>query len=304
MNSLRVRPRAHANLQDWVAAEKGYFEDEGLDNISLVVNQFEATAPEGKELPKQELGAYGVAVSDPSKAENPEDESNVNTFCHWAVNMAVGGQHGKMWAHAYSWTLSGLYAAPDSNIETPEDLANVPIAVGLQSGSHFSTVLALEKYLAADQIKLQFVGGPNQRMGLLLDGRVQVANGLGCPCSILEQNGFRKIIDNSFIQGFLISGDVPEQDIAAYFRALRKAQRDIDLDAEPYRHYLIEHSVPAIYHKYIKNPAALAIPTRIVFDDYTKEMYEETRRWMDAHDFFDDVHKTAATTAYDDAMIT
>jgi len=49
----------------------------------------------------------------------------VSCACHWAVNMSVGGSHGRMWAHAYSWTVSGIYVAPDSPIDRPEDLAGV-----------------------------------------------------------------------------------------------------------------------------------------------------------------------------------
>jgi hypothetical protein len=32
-------------------------------------------------------------------------------------------------------------------------------------------------------------------------------------------------------------------------------------------------------------------------------MYEETRRWMDSHDFFDDVETTEEATPYRDAMM-
>ena len=33
---------------------------------------------------------------------------------------------------------------------TPEDLAGVPISVGYRSGSHYSTIQALEQYLPLD----------------------------------------------------------------------------------------------------------------------------------------------------------
>lgn len=303
MAQLRVRPRGHASLQDWVAAEKGYFEDEGLSDIGFVTHRPDLSVIQQEALPVQTGGAYEAAEADPSKRDDPEEATNVNTFCHWAVNMAVGGSHGRMWAHAYSWTVSGIYVPADSKIERPEDLAGVPIAVGRHSGSHFSTVLSLEKYLPADAINVQFVGTPNIRLGLLLEGKVQAGNGLGAPCYVLEQNGFRKIIDNSFIQGFLLSGDVPVDQVQAYFRALKRAQQDIDLDPEPYKPMVVEHSIPKEFHSWIKSVPALGIPTRIVFEEYTREMFEETRRWMDSRDFFDDERKEAATTPYEEAML-
>lgn len=315
MVQFRVQPRTHATLQDWVAATKGYFEAEGLTDIGFITRGFEepqssteralrlrGIMPSGP-VPGQTRGAYEAAVADPSRRDDPALCSHVNTFCHWAVNMSVSSNHGRMWAHAYSWTVSGIYVPPDSPLEKPEDLAGVPIAVGLHSGSHFSTVQALEHYLPLDQITLQFVGGPNERLGLLLERRVPAANGLGMPCFILEQHGFHKLIDNSFIQGFLMSGDVDRETVAAYFRALRKAQRDIDLDAEPYKPSLMEYSIPKEYHRYVKNVAGLGVPTRVVFEDYTQEMYEETRQWMDAHDFFSEDEKSQPAVPYEKAML-
>ena len=122
MNEFRVRPRSHASLQDWVAADKGYFEDEGLSNLNFVKQSFDGSSLGGPDLPEQKTGAYDVAATDPSKSEK---RTNLNTFGHWAVNQAGGGGHGRMWAHAYSWTVSGIYVPPGSPIETPEQLAGV-----------------------------------------------------------------------------------------------------------------------------------------------------------------------------------
>ena len=308
MAKFRVTPRSHSSLQDWVAEEKGYFADEGLTDFDLVVQRVGFEEGYGNPLgpdqvPVQTNGAYEAGVRNPSANPDPGRVSNVNTFCHWAVNMATGGGHGLMWAHAYSWTISGLYVPPESPIQTARDLANVEVAVGYHSGSHFSTLLSMEKFLKPEEINLKFVGGPNDRMGLLLDRKVPAANGLGMPCEILAQNGFRKIVDNSFIQGFLISGDVVLEDAVRYFRALRRAQQDIDLDAQPYKHYLMEYSIPPKYHEYVKEVEGLAVPTRIVFEEYTKEMYEETRQWMDSRQLFDKEQVTQSITSYEEALM-
>ena len=49
---------------------------------------------------------------------------------------------------------SGVFVPADSPVKKPEDLAGVPIAVGYQSGSHYSTIQALEQYMPADKINL------------------------------------------------------------------------------------------------------------------------------------------------------
>ena len=55
-------------------------------------------------------------------------------------------------------TPAGIFVAPDSKIRRPEDLANVPITVGYQSGSHYTTIQALEPVLKREEIKVHFGG--------------------------------------------------------------------------------------------------------------------------------------------------
>jgi ABC-type taurine transport system substrate-binding protein len=75
-------------------------------------------------------------------------ESNVTCACHWTVNVAASKGHTKLYADAYSVAPAGIFVPSDSAITTPVDLAGVPISVGYQSGSHYSTIQALEQYLA------------------------------------------------------------------------------------------------------------------------------------------------------------
>src|SRR5205807_2927 len=54
---------------------------------------------------------------------------DISAACHWAVNMAASGQHGKMWGHAYSVTPAGIYVAAESSIRRPEDLKGREVGV-------------------------------------------------------------------------------------------------------------------------------------------------------------------------------
>ena len=72
----------------------------------------------------------------------------------------------------YSVAPSGVFVPKDSPVKRPEDLAGVPIAVGYQSGSHYSTIQALEQYMPADKINLTFADGMLfNRLDQLLDGK-------------------------------------------------------------------------------------------------------------------------------------
>ena len=110
----KFRIQSHGRLQEWVAEEKGYFKDEGLDYEFLVKPIVTWTADiETVESAPEDIqrGAF----------ESIEDGRgcNVSAACHWTVNMAASAGHGKMWGRAYSVSPSGIFVAPDSPIESP-----------------------------------------------------------------------------------------------------------------------------------------------------------------------------------------
>ena len=79
--------------------------------------------------------------------------------------------------------------------------------------------------------------------------------------------------------GFLFSNDADVEDVEKYFNALQRAQKDIDLAPEKYKHYLLK-GIPEKYHGMV-DVERLGPGERIVFEDYTREMYEQTHRWME-----------------------
>src|SRR3989442_10389492 len=138
----------HFRLQEWVAEEKGYFKDEGLDYIF-------------QELIKSTDGAHhykGDKVGAMQSFERGRT-SNVSCACHWTVGVAASKGKGRLYAGVYSVAPSGVFVPADSPVRTPEDLAGVPIAVGYQSGSHYATIQALEQCMPANKINLTFADG-------------------------------------------------------------------------------------------------------------------------------------------------
>ncbi len=95
MAKFRIQP--HGRLQEWVAEEKGYFREEGLEyefmrshamtpTWSANVQSTETAPPDIKQ------GAY----------ESFEEgrACEISSACHWAVSMASASNHGHMWGHA------------------------------------------------------------------------------------------------------------------------------------------------------------------------------------------------------------
>jgi len=260
----------HFRLQEWVAEEKGYFTREGLD--------YEFRESIGtKDAKRQNLGDRVGAYQTIERGR----QCDVSAACHWTINVAASSGHGRMYADAYSVSPSGVFVPPESNIKAPKDLAGVPISVGYQSGSHYSTIQALEPYMPLDQITLSFADGLIfSRMELLYDRKVPAASVFSGAYYFLEQLGFRKIIDSTFMMASIITGDPdPDpEDVRRYFRALRRAQRDIDLRPELYTHYY-RKEFPVRFHD-VMDTRRWGPGERIVFEPYTKEMFEDSFQWI------------------------
>src|SRR6266436_420773 len=259
----------HFRLHEWVAEEKGYFKAERLDYE--LRNVFESHATPDK------VGAY-------SSFEKGR-ETNVSAACHWTVNVAASSGHGKLYADAYSVSPAGVFVPPESPVRTPADLAGVPISVGYQSGSHYATIQALEQYLPADQINLSFGEGMLfGRMEAFLDGKAPACTLFSGPYYFAEQLGFRKVIDNTFMIATMLNGSPEPEDIRKFFRALRRAQRDIDLRPELYTHYY-KNEFPERFHARM-DTRAWGPGERIVFETYSKEVFEQSFDWIAEHEIF------------------
>jgi NitT/TauT family transport system substrate-binding protein len=204
-----------------------------------------------------------------------------------------------MWGKAYSVCVSGIFVAAESPHERPEDLAGVKVGVGYHSGSHYSAIQGLEPFLDRDAIALDFVGRPWDRVRLMLDGRIPAANVFGAQYYLLEQRGFRKLVDTTFIMGFMVSEAAEVDDLERYFRALRHAQREIDLDADRHKHFWLREMPDDL--RDTVDVRRFGPGERIAFEPYTRDMFERTHRWMERWELFDS--SAVARPAYEDAVI-
>ena len=70
-----------------------------------------------------------------------------------------------------------------------------------------------------------------------------------------------------------------------YFQALRRAQRDIDLRPELYTHYY-RKEFPERFHAQI-DTRRWGPGERIVFEPYTREVFEESFKWVAEREIFE-----------------
>jgi hypothetical protein len=288
MSKFVIEP--HFRLQEWVAEEKSYFRDEGLDY------EFRETvqSSDGKVHDKgDKVGAY--------QSFEKGRTADISCACHWTVNVAAAKGHGKIFADVYSVSPAGIFVPADSPVKTPEDLAGMAISVGYQSGSHYATIQALEQYMPGDKIDLSFKEGMLfSRMEKLFDGESPAATLFSGPYYFAEQLGFRKVMDATFMITTMITGNADPEDLKKYFRALRRAQADIDLRPELYTHYY-RNEFPVRFHA-LMDTRRWGPGERLVFEPYGKEVFETSRHWIREHEIFEAGNLGA--DAYEDAIVT
>ena len=136
-------------------------------------------------------------------------------------------------------------------------------------------------------------------MEKLINGEVPACTLFSGPYYFAEQLGFRKVIDCTFMMASMITGTPDMQDVQKYFRGLKKAQRDIDLRPELYTHYYSKE-FPKRFHDRM-DTRRWGPGERIVFEPYSREVFDDSREWIKEHGIFDGGDLGAK--AYDSAVV-
>jgi len=281
MPTFVIQP--HGRLQEWIAHEKGYFRDAGLDYEFVPGTAFHS-AKQVDAAGKVKDVVSGAFESYKEGGGNKGVKSDISCACHWTVNQAAAEHIGTMWGKSYVATPGGIMVPPESPIAKPEDLAGQEVAVGYRSGSHYTTIQALEAFLKPDDIKLRFVGSQWARVDIGIGRDVPATSVWGLTFQVLEQLGFRKIADCSFMIAFMFPAAVDPADVEKYMNGLKRAQMDLDLTPETYKHYYL-NEIPERYRSAV-DVRRFSTGERVVFLPYTEQTFARTQAWIHARGIF------------------
>ncbi|MPY68603.1 MAG: hypothetical protein GEU92_00800 [Alphaproteobacteria bacterium] len=290
----------HGRLNDWVADEKGYFREEGLDydlNVEASYRNVPPLAAAASDAPIVDtlFGAFERYAEGHGRKGGGDSAGDVSCACHWTVNQSAKLHEGTMWGKAYSVCDAAIVVPGESEIGAPEDMAGVEVAVGYHSGSHYSALQALEVFLDPQDIALKFVGTSWSRVDAALARRIPAVNVWGPQLYLLEQKGFRRILSTTFMMAFMFAADVDSQDVERYMRALVRAQADIDLEPETYKHYFL-NEIPERYRDSV-DVRRFGTGERVVPQPYTQAIFERTQSWMHERGLFDVGQETGGSYA-------
>ena len=276
LTRMKFAPKG-MGLNDFVAMEEGFFRDEGLD-VEIDRDVFHGTQNRW---------------DDESYFKRPQDMPYVNKeevvqgACLWGTICNASAGMGKVVAGCHGESPWAIFVRADSPIDRPEDLKDVPIAVGLRAGSHFNVPWRLEEFLPLENIKPKNVGGFGARLTALLDGEVDAASLLPPQIDMAEQLGLKKIIANTFHTLWWVDERTAPHVVAGYIQGLRRAEQALEADLARYLH-LWKNAVPPEFaghdwdftkftrgEKFVNQP----IPR-----DEFEEVFSQVERWgLDQH---------------------
>src|SRR4051812_40643525 len=279
MRKVRVAPKG-MGINDFVAQQEGFFQAEGIE-VEWDMKTFRGTQSrwtENKYLERPQDKPYTEA----------KDASLIQCACLWGTISNAGAGMGRFVGDCYGVSPWGIFVRPESKIRRPEDLADVPVSVGMRAGSHFNVPFRLEKYLPLEKIKTVNTGGFGARLKALLDGEVEAASLLPPQIDMARQLGLREVIADEFHTLWWVPETAPLEDVRAYLRGLDRAEQALDADLESHLP-LWRLAVPpefADYHPW--DFSRFSRGERFVFEPLPRVEFDEVlaqvQRWgLDEH---------------------
>jgi hypothetical protein len=273
---VSVAPKG-MGLNDFVAMQEGFFRDEGLD-VEFDMKTFRGTQSSWKDL---------QYFDRPQDRPYSDGRSVIQGACAWGSVCNAGAGMGKFVPDCYGISPWGIFVRPDSRIKRPEDLKDVPVAVGMRAGSHFNVPYRLEKYLPLENIKTVNVGGFGARLSALLAGEVEAASLLPPQIDMAKQLGLRAVIEDTFHTIWWVPDDMPADVTAKYLRALDRAEKALQANLPKFLP-LWKLSIPAEFEDRPWDFSKFSRGERFVYEPVPRaefdEIMQQVARWgLDQH---------------------
>ncbi len=272
---------------DIVAKEEKLFQKRDLEVDFFAVGRSEAE-------PSDKVQWYGDLV----KGGNLDAYS----VCAWgAIDRLAEKEREKIVA---ATTSSGyafsIVVAPGLGIKTAADLADIPIAVNMKTGSHYCILSDLERTLPYSRIKVIHGAEPHNRLKGLLEGKFQAAALISPYTELAVQLGFVKVAETKTVDvlAFVARDDIPMEVLTRYLSALDEAAKMMKADRERFRGLYIRTlretflGFPDEWRTRInklidKIAPTIPITTWGELTEYPRESFNSLSTWMSKHNLLE-----------------
>jgi len=253
-----------------VGIEEGLFEKAGLDvSMSARYEDREKTLTEREVLVRLKEQHYECGSA---------DSYNV---CEWAsIDRLERGHRGGNIAALRACVAAQAILSFDDALQTPRDLAGVPVVVNEFTGSHYTTLQMLEGAVGRPEVKIEHIGAPRKRFEALI-GRTHRAVTVMEPFISLGLKRGAHIIAAEFYRGGeLIAPTLTLEQRDAYYAAENQAVDSINANFDRYARHIVAPAEGAL------KPEELL---RVFFrykhvDYYDPQLFGRTYEWMKSWD--------------------
>ncbi|HEX2567509.1 MAG TPA: hypothetical protein VHL85_11675 [Burkholderiales bacterium] len=251
-----------------VGIEEGLFANAGLDvSFSATYADRErdtADKPIFERL-KEEMFECGSA-----------DSYNV---CEWAsIDRLERGTRGGKLAALRAAVAAQAIVSFDDKLQTPRDMADVPVVVQELTGSHYTTIQMLESAIGREHVNIQQGGLPQRRWEGLKNGTYRAVTVMEPFISLALKEGAHIIAASFYRGGEVVAAELTPEQRKSYYDAENRAVDMINADFYKYAHHVAAHAKGALK----PNELLRAFVHYKHVDYYDPELFNRAYDWMRA----------------------
>jgi NitT/TauT family transport system substrate-binding protein len=208
-------------LPQRVACERGYFAEEGLD-VELV--ERDRADVDWKYIPAEET-------------LTGDNDVDLYPVCKWeSIKRTWDMNDGRIVAKGtFADQPYTVFTRPETDVESPADLAGEPVGVNMRTGQEYTARRALEEYMPASEVELEHHGMPTNRLRALRDGEVAAVSLLEPHTTLAGRLGFQPLLGFDNHMGIVGAEHIDDEHMDAFMRGYARAVEDINDDPDAFR---------------------------------------------------------------------
>src|SRR5256885_408337 len=167
--------------------------------------------------------------------------------CEWAsIDRLERGQRGGNIAALRAAVAAQAILTFDDALQTPRDMADVPVMVQELTGSHYTAIQMLESAVGREHVNIHKGGLPQLRWAALKSGAARAIAVMEPFISLGLKDGAHIIAASFYRGGEVISPDLTGEQRKAYYDAENEAVDMINADFYKYAHHVTAHAKGAL----------------------------------------------------------
>jgi NitT/TauT family transport system substrate-binding protein len=163
----------------------------------------------------------------------------------------------------------------NKSLQTPRDLADIPVGINEYTGSHYTTLQLLESALG-EHVKLQHIGEPGHRYDQVKAGTISAVTVMEPFVSLALKEGGH-VIALAFYRGAeIINPILPDEVRAGYFAAINEAVDLINANFDRYTHHIAKATKGRLLPDELGRQFVRYEPIEL----YAEGKFDSAYRWM------------------------